>query len=141
MSNREVLVAFKAEWNKLSLKQLSIKDPRPYENDVRYIWDGANHANHIIAWDTRDTDFILFANKWIFKLATTLFETVKELEEAGTKIGELTKNIEHYRNSSDTYLKELTKLRKIAEELMDASPNDMFALEAAQLKIRALTTE
>lgn len=137
--NKELLASFKSEWNKLSTKQLTISEPRQYEQDPHYIWNGSDYAQHIITTDSRDADFILFASKWILKLAIALSETDIELVELKRRNEELSKGVEQYRNSSDVNHREFVKYKQIADEILAASSNDMFALESAQRKIKELT--
>jgi hypothetical protein len=137
--NREILEKFKTEWKLLSTKQLTIPTPCQYHSDPHYIWDGSSYDNHISVTDSRDADFILFASKWILQLATALHETDVQLTELQKRNEELSKGVEHYRSSSDAYHREFVKYKKIADEILVASSNDMFALENAQRKIRELT--
>ena len=125
---------FRDEWNKLSIKQLTIESPRQYENDPHYLW-GGDYARRIIVSDTRDGDFILFANKWMLQIAVALIEANEVIAEKDAELLKAKENLTHFKNTSDAYYREFTKYQKIVEEILAAKGNDMFALQAVQHKI------
>lgn len=128
------LEKFRTEWNALPSKGLAFTNPVQHPTDTDYIHEKGSVDATRFVWspDSRNTHFILFAHRWVVKLAIMLNDTLKENETLTQKSTGSKEDYDRMRNEIDVTNKEVKRLREFITRVKNVDPNDLFALGQLQ---------